>query len=296
MGSKLDAILNAAKRALGAGEKSFVGNADEQLAKVKVKPATPAATTKPEGLAVVTETRDEAWKAAQARAQQSTGPKANPWDETVPLSPEHQRAAAAVEARLKPGAGGNLQPKPAAGPAAAPPQAPAGMRLEAPKPDKPLTADQRFAQAKARAEGKPDPYGPVSHNTGGLSLQQPAAAKPNPDSAWARAKAAAEGNHFGTPAHSARPGEMGLQAKPDPWREAQERARAADQGQVSMSRLTEAQRQDQAWNAARDNVHGHAPIEMERIDTSRLGGASPVGTSAAPRRPAPGGSGGPGGG
>jgi len=292
MGSKLDAILNAAKRALGAGEKSFVGNAEEHLAKVKVKPATAAA--KPEGMAIVTETRDDAWKAAQARTQQSTGPKTNPWDETVPMSAEHQRAAAAVEARLGTGTGGNLQPKPAAGPVAAPPQAPAGMKLEAPKPDKPLTADQKFAQAKARAEGKPDPYGPVSHNTGGLSLQQPAAAKPNPDSAWARAKAAVEGDHFAPPAHSAKPGSMSLQAKPDPWREAQERARAADQGQVSMSRLTDAQRQDQAWNAARDNVHGHAPIEMERIDTSRLGAASPVGTSATPRRTTPGGSSGPG--
>lgn len=283
MAGKLKTILEAAKRALGAGEKGFVGDAGEQLSRIKT--TTTPKTAKPnEGMSITPDTRrDDAWARAKAEAEGGAargGRPADPWS-GVEMSSEHRRQAAAVEARLgtTPQSGANAVPK-KPDPGKPVPEAPAGMAVQSATPARPQTADEKFAAAKARVEGRPEP---VTQSTGGLRLQEQSTRPRTADQAFADAKARVEGGgHFSSTPAQARPGEMGLQAKPDPWKEAQERARAADQGQVNMSRLSEAQRRDQAWDAARDHAHGTNQIDMQRLDTSALGAPTPVGSSAAP--------------
>jgi len=265
MAGKLNTFLKAVGKAVGLGEKNFVGDAAEHAAKVKPKPA--AAQPKADPWAEVEHARSR----QGGPAVDVSGPGLVPKGQEVPLGGKPAVDPSKILApdlklqeQHRPMGGNAHYPDPsevrapnltlhdgthtppakpvAAAPAAAPPRTPnyTVQPVEPPKTGR-SAADDKWARAKAAVEGG-DPFRTPAQGHGGLSLQQAATPAQLEREAMQRAQAAAN-------AHSAE--------------------------RVSMSRLTEAQQRDQTWASARSAAEGRGPaahemVDFQRVDTSGL--------------------------
>lgn len=270
MAGKLTTLLNAAKKAVGLGEKGFVGDVAEHAAKVKSKPRAPA-QPRPDPWAEVELARDQRRTGAAVQAEAS-GPGLVPKGREVPLggkpAPDHSSVQApnfTLQAEHQPLGGGRQYPDPASVrapgytlqegaykppmPAAAPTPAPQVQApnytvepVAPPRGARPASKDELWAQAKARAEGGSSHFRAAPQSHGGLSLQ----ATPTP-----------------------------AQAERAAIQRGQEIADAHGTHHVSLTRLTEAQKREQAMHSTGHSAGGRgaAPqeaMDFERVDTSRL--------------------------